>query len=299
MDTNWLDDLRALAQALNFSRAAEARNITQPAFGRRIRALEDWCGARLVERSTHRLSLTPAGQIMLGAAGDVTDRLDRARREIAQSMMEVTALTFAATHALSFQFFPGWIQSLGTRAAAMPMRLLSDNMIACERTMLAGEAQFLLCHHHPTSPTALPENRFRHLILAQDRLVPVCARDATGGPRHALPGRPDAPVPALSFEEGSGMGRILATVLPGTAGGLHLAPVVSSHLAMALKALAVEGKGVAWVPESMVAGDLRPDGSLARAGGAEWAVAVEIALFRPRARLPEIAERFWNLLRDG
>ena len=64
MDTAWLADLRALAETLNFSRAAERRNITQPAFGRRIRSLEAWCGAELVDRSTHRLRLTSAGEII-------------------------------------------------------------------------------------------------------------------------------------------------------------------------------------------------------------------------------------------
>ncbi|MFD1796429.1 LysR family transcriptional regulator [Paracoccus aurantiacus] len=296
MDTTWLDDLQALAKTLNFSRAAEARNITQPAFGRRIRALETWCGATLIDRSTHRLSLTPAGRIMMDAAGDVGQRLDRARREIAQAQTATATLTFAATHALSFRFFPGWMQGLGTEMAALPVRLLSDNMKECERVLLSGDAQFLLCHHHPASPTALPEADFRHIVLSHDRLVPVSLRDGAK-PRFALPGTRDAPVPALRYETGSGMGRILDAVLFAKTGELHLAPVLTSHLAMVLHALAIEGRGVAWVPESLAAPELRDDGRLVLAGGAEWSVAVEIGLFRPRSRLPDMAERFWQQAR--
>jgi len=48
VETAWLADLKALAETLNFSRAAEKRHITQPAFGRRIKSLEDWCGAELL-----------------------------------------------------------------------------------------------------------------------------------------------------------------------------------------------------------------------------------------------------------
>lgn len=107
MDTAWLSDLRALAETLNFSRAAELRNITQPAFGRRIRALEDWSGTPLVDRSTHRLKITPAGEIMLSAAADVIQRLERAKHELDQARAASATLTFAATHALSFTFFPG------------------------------------------------------------------------------------------------------------------------------------------------------------------------------------------------
>jgi len=52
MDIMWLEDFIKLADEGNFSRAAEARNLTQPAFSRRIRALEDWVGATLVDRDT-------------------------------------------------------------------------------------------------------------------------------------------------------------------------------------------------------------------------------------------------------
>jgi hypothetical protein len=56
MDIMWLEDFIKLADEGNFSRAAEARNLTQPAFSRRIRALEEWVGATLVDRDTIRFS---------------------------------------------------------------------------------------------------------------------------------------------------------------------------------------------------------------------------------------------------
>ena len=37
MDLDWLKDFLALAEQKNFSRAADARNVSQPAFSRRIR----------------------------------------------------------------------------------------------------------------------------------------------------------------------------------------------------------------------------------------------------------------------
>jgi LysR family transcriptional regulator, hypochlorite-specific transcription factor HypT len=297
MDTSVLADLQALARTLNFSRAAELRNITQPAFGRRIRALEDWCGSALVDRRTHRLKLTPAGEIMLEAAADVTRRLDRVQHELEQSRAATARLTFAATHALSFIFFPAWVQTLGAVASTMPIRLLSDNMNECERIMLSGGAQFLLCHHHPDSLINLPASDFQHVELARDRLIPVSARDREGQPLHRLPGSARAPVPCIAFEPTSGMGRILQSKLFDEVRDLHLTPVFTSHLATVLKALAADGKGVAWVPESLVTDELRPEGRLTMAGPEAWAVEVLIALFRPRARMAEMAERFWDLAR--
>ena len=63
MDLDWLRDFLALADERNFSRAADARHVTQPAFSRRIRALEDWIGAPLFERNAQGATLTPAGPI--------------------------------------------------------------------------------------------------------------------------------------------------------------------------------------------------------------------------------------------
>jgi DNA-binding transcriptional LysR family regulator len=62
MDTIWLEDFLALVDLANFSRAAEHRNVTQPAFSRRIRMLEEWIGVALVDRDTHQIVLTPAGK---------------------------------------------------------------------------------------------------------------------------------------------------------------------------------------------------------------------------------------------
>lgn len=298
MDTAWLADLQVLAKTLNFSRAAELRNITQPAFGRRIRSLEHWCGTSLIDRSTHTLALTPAGQVMVDAADDVMRRLERAKHELQQVRSAFATLTIASTHALSYTFFPGWVQQLGATASTMPIRLLSDNMSECERIMLSGEAQFLLCHHHPDSPNRLSGSEFRCSALARERLVPVCGRDAEGRALYSLPGSPSVPVPWLMFEAASGMGRILSSALSKPLEELYLRNVFSSHLAMVLKALAVEGAGVAWIPESLAADELVPNGRLARAGSNEWAVEVQIALFRGARPLSDVAEQFWQLAKD-
>ena len=58
MNLIWLEDFLALASTGNFSRAAEERHMTQPAFSRRIRALEEWLGVVLIDRTTHPAALT-------------------------------------------------------------------------------------------------------------------------------------------------------------------------------------------------------------------------------------------------
>jgi len=94
----------------NFSRAAELRHVTQPAFSRRIRALEHWVGVDLFERDTHPVTLTEAGYRFRVAAEEVLCRLLHGREEARQAGHNAAAkLKFAVTHALLLKFFPAWL----------------------------------------------------------------------------------------------------------------------------------------------------------------------------------------------
>ena len=60
MDLTLFDDVLILLEEGNMSRAARRRNVTQPAFSRRIRSFEHWLGRPLVSRSANRVELEPA-----------------------------------------------------------------------------------------------------------------------------------------------------------------------------------------------------------------------------------------------
>lgn len=294
MEIAWLEDFLALAEQMNFSRAAAARHVTQPAFSRRISALERWVGTPLFDRDTHRISLTAAGADFRSVAEETLRRLLQGRQEALDAANAASSLRFAATSALALTFFPDWLRRLGPAVSPSAIRLVADSMQGCERIMLQGRAQFLLCHHHPAASTRLNPNDFQSIRLGEDVMVPVSIREAaTGMPRYALPGTADAPLPHLAFSEESGMGRIVAASWAQNGCAAHLKPVFSSHVAVVLKTLAVDGRGVAWSPLSLLGEDLAPGGKLVRAGDASWDIPMEIRLYRPRARLNTRAEDFW------
>ena len=68
----------AVAEELNFSRAAARLYLSQPALSRQVRALERSVGYQLLRRSTHRVELTLAGDALLDRARRVLAALDEA-----------------------------------------------------------------------------------------------------------------------------------------------------------------------------------------------------------------------------
>jgi epsilon-lactone hydrolase len=68
----------AVADDLNFGRAAERLYLSQPALSRQIRALEHLIGCELFRRSTHRVQLTLAGEALLDHARKVLAEVEEA-----------------------------------------------------------------------------------------------------------------------------------------------------------------------------------------------------------------------------
>lgn len=70
----------AVAEQLNFARAAEQLGISAPPLSRAIRSLEAELGVTLFERTTHSVTLTPAGTVLLAQAQTALDALEAAGR---------------------------------------------------------------------------------------------------------------------------------------------------------------------------------------------------------------------------
>lgn len=302
LDLEWLEDFLALAESGNFSRAAQARAIAQPAFSRHIRSLEEWAGVELIDRARHPAVVTPAGEVFLSTARDVVLRLTQARTKAHEAQeLASRSLQFAATHLLSLAFFPVWLQKVELKLQLGPLHMVSDSFQACEALMLQRRVHFLLCYGHPAFATRLLAPEFVFACIGQDCLAPVTAPRADGQPQHALEAGPDSAseaLPVLLYSQESGLGQILRKQLPAVFDISRFQPAITSHHAVLLKTMALEGRGIAWLPVSMLAAELA-DGRLVRAGGDDWAVPVDIRLFRAEAPLPAAAEAIWSRVIQG
>src|SRR5260370_22037931 len=140
----------------NWARAAALRFTTQPAFSRRIKALEDWVGAILIDRSVQPVGLTEAGANFRSLAEEVVRQLYQGREEIHLASVNVaSAIKVTATHSLSLTFFPRWICAIETSAGPLHIRLDNGHARACLQMMQHCDCQFMLSHTHPSVDVGL------------------------------------------------------------------------------------------------------------------------------------------------
>jgi DNA-binding transcriptional LysR family regulator len=294
-DLKLFEDLIALARTGSFVRAAEARHVTHPAFGRRIRALEAWAGAPLVHRGRHPATLTPEGDALLKAATQVVEHMGLVRQRMRGSRAEGDAVLRIATgRSLARTLVTDWVARLRHRtpkvlSGGAQVEISTGHMQDLVVRLEQGKVDMLCCYEHPAMSVSLSPQRYRYMTLATDKLVPVTQVDTRGHPRYALRegGRP---TPLIAYAGGLAMARILGDRLETTP--YALAPFMRSDSLDAAHGAVSNGLGVAWLPWSMVVADCRR-GVLAALGGRNDEVAFEVRLYRPRARMAELAEAAW------
>jgi len=296
MEIAWLEDFLALSSTLNFSRAAEMRNVTQPTFSRRIQNLEAWLGAPLVDRSTFPASLTDEGKAFRKTAEETVQMLYRDRDQYRGSTRSRSPLlTFSTLHTIALSFYPEWIQGVESALGPLRARMVCSPLHDCVTALASGGCDFMLCYFHPSGPLLLDGADYPSLRIARERLVPVCAPDESGGPLHNLEGPGGHRVSYLEYAPHTFIIKLINRVVAGQARAPILDPVFESALAVALKAMALKGRGVTWLPESAVAAELAA-GQLVYAGGLEWTTVMDVRIYRSAKPGKREAERLWHLL---
>ena len=293
MDINWLEDFVCLARTGNFTRAAAERNVTQSAFSRRIQSLEMWAGAMLVNRDTYPTTLSDAGEELLPVAKQVLLDLLRTRDGIkARDQSGLKFYVFAAPHSVSINYLAPRLGKLESELPVARFRVISDNLHVCCENLSEGLCEFLLCYRHPRVPLTLDEQKYTRGDIGAERLVPVCVPDETGmEPRWHLPGERKKPVPSLAYAKGSFLGAVMEHELKGRYAALNVRYI--DAFAEALKRLALNGAGVAWLPESSVRAELETN-QLKLAGDDTWSARLTLSIFAETARLDGTAQRVWE-----
>jgi LysR family transcriptional regulator, hypochlorite-specific transcription factor HypT len=287
METKWLEDFVSLAETRSFSRSAQLRHVTQPAFSRRIQALEAWAGIDLVDRSSYPTRLTQAGETFHGQALEILESLQatrnlmRGHQAAGQDMIE-----FAVPHTLAFTFFPHWLMDLRAEFGALKSRLTASNVHDAVLRLTEGGCDLLIAYHHPSQPLPLQPERYEMLSLTSETLAPYARADERGKPLFSLPGAARDRVPFLAYAGGAYMARLVDVILKEAREPLFLEPIYETDMAEGLKAMALEGHGLAFLPHSSVAKELAAKRLVPAAPGTGLELTMEVRIYRER---PETA----------
>src|ERR1041385_2597238 len=82
MELRHLHYFQAVAQELSYSRAAKRLRVAQSALSRAIKQLEHALGAEVLERTRHRVRLTPAGSVLLREAAVLLELVEETTRRV-------------------------------------------------------------------------------------------------------------------------------------------------------------------------------------------------------------------------
>ncbi|HEV2612441.1 MAG TPA: LysR family transcriptional regulator [Noviherbaspirillum sp.] len=302
METKWLEDFISLAETRSFSRSAELRHVTQPAFSRRIQSLEAWLGADLIDRTSYPTRLTPAGEVFYEQALEMLGQINNARALLRGKRPTAHAtVDFAVPHTLSLTYMPKWMTELEAGFGMLNTRLIALNVHDAVMTMVEGGCDLLLCYHHPRQPVQLDASRYDMITLGSEALRAYARCNKAGVPDLLLPGTAKSPLPFLSYTSNAYLGRMVELILSDAKRPLHLSKRYETDMAEGLKMMALEGHGIVFLPESAVTREVKQR-QLARAdaGQSEWEVHMEIRLYRerPTSQRPgkPVVARLWDYL---
>jgi DNA-binding transcriptional LysR family regulator len=307
METRWLEDFVSLAETRSFSRSAQLRHVSQPAFSRRIQALEAWAGVDLVDRSSFPTRLTAAGDAFLAQALDILTGVHGARNALrgfqagGQDVVE-----FAVPHTLASTFVPPWLNELRPRLPQLRTRLVALNVHDAAMRLTEGGCDLMIAYHHPSQPLQLSPERYDMLPLGEEVLAPVSVPDPhvdrSDLPRFALPSTEGRHPPLLSFGPGAYMARLVDHILKSSdESGLE--PSHEADMAESLKAMVLQGHGLAFLPQSLVERELRSGLLVPASLEPRHRLVMQVRIYRERPEVARhrkpLAQALWALLQSG
>ncbi|RBL82901.1 LysR family transcriptional regulator [Streptomyces cavourensis] len=293
MDTRWLQDFITLSELRNFTRAAETRNLSQAAFSRRIQSLENWAGARLIDRSAFPTQLTEAGERFLVSAIELVNQLAEARAGIA-AVPARNQLRLATSYALATTHLPGWWRKWSA-GQQLSCSLQTGNVHDTVSAFTSGTADLLICFHQVAQPLPLDLARYESLTLGTELIRPYASRALLARDGLDFPGTLARPAPLLMYSPNVYFARLIDAAIENGPEPLHGVKLFEAEMSDVLGDMAAQGLGVAWLADSALqrrgVADLQPLANRA------WDIEVAILAFKDRRDARPAVDALWQRMR--
>ena len=208
MDMNWLDDVLILLEEGNMTRAAARRNITQPAFSRRIRSFEDWLGVNVLDRGTNKINISPSLHSNETEIRALVARINDLKGKLTHYDPTSTIVSIAAQHSPIFTAFPDMSLHAKKHYPSLKFRLRAANLRDCVTMFLRGDTSMLLCYESNHVGSLPFGDTIKRELWGNDYLVPVVG----GKLRFSVKDNGLIPIdtPSIAYPEDSYFGQVLS-----------------------------------------------------------------------------------------
>jgi len=250
MELKWIEDFLSLSQHGSFAKAAKSRHITQPAFSRRIKTLEEWIGATLINRDTYPATFTKAGFLFLKSANSLKKQINDSRKEIQSlALNNVNTIKLYTHHALSEFVVCEILKENNNIFDNLVVNVVTNNLHDSVLAFLEKKSGYLISLSFTTFPIVLPISLVESTVIGTDSLVAVVAIDNNEPLFHDKKGQV---VPMLSYPPGAFFSQVIEKNNSIKQAACELNTVYINDISSAIKSMVLAGHGIAWLPLSLV-----------------------------------------------
>ncbi len=245
MNLRQLRYLVALADERHFTRAAAREHVAQPALSQQIRSLEAELGLTLVERTTRKVAMTQAGELLVARARRALAELDAAQAELGSlAGVQAGRLSVGAMHTMGPVDLSLLLATFHDRYPAVELTVREQSSEELAAMLRDDEIDLAFL-----SVTERIQSRGLTLRpLVSEEIVVVLRADhplAAGG---RLRLRALADEPFISFREGARLRELL--VASAGQAGFEPRIALESNESRRIRSLVSRGLGVAILPRS-------------------------------------------------
>ena len=254
----WLEDALALFEEKSFSKAAKRRNVSQPAFSRRIQNLENWLGSSIVNRGTNPVTILDGSYALEPEIRSLARRFQELKSIFRTANQNLQRLNVASQHNLAASVFPHIMEMITSKTPNTSFNLKAGNLDDCITMCLKGETDFLLSYKMEHEKPSLPDWIFEEVSLGHDSLVPVCDPGLYEKLSIAMLNQTKPIVHYLAYPETSFLGRVVNEFcIEHIQSQFKAEYICEAAFTTSLKELCLRGLGFSWLPMSLIVSEIK------------------------------------------
>lgn len=164
-----METFLTVCKYMNFTKAAEALHITQPAVSQHIRWIEQSYQVTLFTWQGKKMSLTPAGQLLLSATASMKHDTIYLKEQLQDLSSPAPSLCFGTTMTIAEYVMPHVLVQYKKNYPNVQVKLLSFNTQELLKKIDDGEIDFAIVEGYFT------KHNYDHLTYSQEPYIPVCS----------------------------------------------------------------------------------------------------------------------------